>query len=123
MICQWVFNKKFYFFVELEVFVYGGWREALKKFKKKINKKPVDWSKNLSDGEQKRIAFINILHKVRTQKPKFLVLDEPLKGVDETKQKVMVKLLKKHRPKGCTVLFTNHEQNHGPNIFKCDYCF
>ncbi len=80
-----------------------------------------NWLKSLSDGERKRIAFCNILLKLKTQEIKFLVLDEPFNSVDVPTQKIMVDLLretlkdKSSLSNGCTVLYSNHEENHGLN--------
>lgn len=79
-----------------------------------------NWMNSLSDGERKRLVFCNILLKLHTNEIKFLIMDEPFKGIDSEKQGMMVKLLQKaikkgKKSEGCTILFSNHEQNHGLN--------
>lgn len=77
-----------------------------------------NWMTTLSDGERKRIAFCNILLKLHTQNIKFLIMDEPFKGVDYQTQKIMTNLFKdaiSHSKSKCTVLFSNHEHNHQLN--------
>lgn len=79
-----------------------------------------NWMITLSEGERKRIAFCNVLLKLKTQNIQFLIMDEPFKGIDYQTQKKMVALLheamSKNSPSyGCTILFSNHEQNHGLN--------
>lgn len=79
----------------------------------------IKFNASLSDGERKRVAFCYMLQKLQNEKIKFLILDEPFKGVDFATQAIMVRLLKnaiqKGNSAGCTVLFSNHEQNHGFN--------
>lgn len=79
-----------------------------------------NWLVSLSDGERKRIAFTNVLLKLHSKQVKFLVLDEPFKGIDIRTQRVMVDLLREAvgdstPSNGCTVIYSNHEQNHDLN--------
>ncbi len=79
-----------------------------------------NWMTSLSDGERKRIAFVNALLKLKTHSIKYLVMDEPFKGIGYTVQIKMVELFRELIKKdslsaGCTILYSNHEQNHGLN--------
>lgn len=86
-----------------------------------------NWVVSLSDGERKRIAFANVLLALKTSKVDAVIMDEPLKGVDFTVQQKMIGLLKNVIKPGslsekCTILFSNHEQNHNLNthVLKID---
>ncbi|OAI50113.1 hypothetical protein AYO37_00480 [Opitutia bacterium SCGC AG-212-L18] len=85
----------------------------------KIKRKFFNWVLSLSDGEAKRVAFCLVLLKLHTQKVKFLVMDEPFKGINAAIQQTMVNLFKRVRSKlnsQCTVLFSSHEaHNYGLN--------
>lgn len=86
---------------------------------KRIKRKFFNWVLSLSDGEAKRVAFCLVLLKLHTQKMKFLVMDEPFKGINAAIQETMVSLFKSVRSKlnsKCTVLFSSHEaHNYGLN--------
>lgn len=78
-----------------------------------------NWMGSLSDGERKRVAFALLLVRLRTEELRFVSMDEPFKGIDLPTQKIMVALLREAiadgPSAGCTILFSNHEQNHGLN--------
>ncbi len=97
--------------------VYAGLvKLPLNDAKEKANARAFNWMTSLSDGERKRVAFCNILLKLHTQDIKFLVLDEPFKGIDFRTQEIMVGLLQEAiADSNCTVLFSNHEHNHNLN--------
>lgn len=72
-----------------------------------------NYALTLSEGEGKRMAFCNMLLKLHTTCTKFLILDEPFKGIDEPVQKTMCRLLLESIGKGscsekCTILFSHH---------------
>lgn len=91
------------------------------------NLNTASWMDTLSDGEPKRVAFALLLFRLKTEKILFANLDEPFKGIDLPTQIIMVELLRDAIAKlehegipdgpsaGCTILFSNHEQNHGLN--------
>ncbi|PWU07459.1 MAG: hypothetical protein C5B43_00280, partial [Verrucomicrobia bacterium] len=87
-----------------------------------------NWLTSLSDGERKRVVFANIFLKLKRQSIKFLVMDEPFKGIDLQTQIIIVNRLKntihkkKSKSAGCTILYSNHESNHELNthILKID---
>jgi len=70
-----------------------------------------NWLLSLSDGERKRVAFINVLMKMKKSQPTFVVLDEPFKGVDHQSQRVMIELLREFTQTQTIILFSNHEGN------------
>lgn len=65
----------------------------------------------LSGGQRQRVLLARAL----VLRPDLLLLDEPLAGVDEETQNLMVKLLGElHREKGLTVVLISHE----PQMFE-----
>lgn len=62
----------------------------------------------LSGGEMRRV----LLARAIAQKPDFLVLDEPLQGVDYSSEKKLYKLISKVRDRtSCSVLLISHDLN------------
>lgn len=60
---------------------------------------------DLSGGEQQRLA----LAKVLLTKPRFLLLDEPTKGLDQVWKKRFAEILCKLKQKGTTILLVSHD--------------
>lgn len=61
----------------------------------------------LSKGNQQKVQFISCL----LNKPKLLVLDEPLTGLDVINQQELVLVIKKLKEKGVMVIFSSHQIN------------
>ena len=61
----------------------------------------------LSKGNQQKVQFISCL----LNKPKLLVLDEPLTGLDVINQQELVSVIKKLKEKGVMVIFSSHQIN------------
>lgn len=74
---------------------------------------PIGWDMKLSDGQGKRIGFLNVLHKMKYSDNINYFLDEPFKGVDEETIEDMIGLFKKYlnKDKHC-VIFTTHSSSH-----------
>ena len=62
---------------------------------------------HLSGGQQQRILIARAL----AAKPKLLLLDEPLSGVDAVTQDVILKVLRGEADKGVTVIMVTHDLN------------
>lgn len=97
-----------------------GHVDALDQSEEVDEDQPNNWSISLSDGEKKRLAFINILLKLHTKKVTFLILDEPFKGIDFDTQAAMIALLQEAigqgaPSEGCTLLYSDHEKKHTIN--------
>ncbi len=60
---------------------------------------------DLSGGEQQLVA----LAKVLASKPKLLLMDEPTKGLDANKKADMLKILKRLKENGVTVVIVTHD--------------
>jgi energy-coupling factor transport system ATP-binding protein len=59
----------------------------------------------LSGGQKRRVAIAGVL----AMQPEFLVLDEPMAGLDPAGRKEIFTLLKKlHRERGITIVFVSH---------------
>jgi ABC-type multidrug transport system ATPase subunit len=84
----------------------------------KIHKQPVDEAllkliespvhnrtiRSLSGGEKQRLAIYSALF----FQPKFLVLDEPTVGLDESSREIFYELMQKHQNRGGAAIITSH---------------
>jgi ABC-2 type transport system ATP-binding protein len=71
--------------------------------------------KALSKGNQQKIQFIvSIIHE-----PKFLILDEPLSGLDPINSELIDTTIKELKEKGVTILFSTHRMEQVESI--CDH--
>lgn len=71
-----------------------------------------NWMRTLSDGEQKRIALLSLLLKLKAGPIKCVIMDEPFKGTNPEIHKKMVKLLQTHIPQDCILIVTSHLPDH-----------
>jgi len=93
-------------------FLPPGWadhkhKKAVKKALKTVNmycqhKQPLG---NLSGGQQKRVFLARAL----AQKPKLLLLDEPLTGIDHQSKKLILKVLQEIKNQGRTIIMITHD--------------
>lgn len=60
---------------------------------------------DLSVGEQRRVALAGLL----SRRPRLLVLDEPLAGLDDDGQKALLRALEAAREAGTTLIMTSHD--------------
>lgn len=101
--------------------IFNNLQKLPRKDKKSNEESTNNWVVSLSEGERKRVFLCNMLLKLYTQDKdiKFLVMDEPFKGVDFKTQKIMVNFLKVlHKKTNCTILYSNHEYNHDFNTHR-----
>lgn len=80
--------------------------ELIKKWSEKMQ---IDYAldrliRGYSKGMQQRVGFISAL----MHKPKFLVLDEPLSGLDPLGRKEFKSILKELNDEGITIFFSSH---------------
>ena len=59
---------------------------------------------NLSGGEKRKVSLACIL----SMNPEVLILDEPLAGLDESTQKMLIDFLKKFHAAGKTLIIITH---------------
>ena len=59
---------------------------------------------SLSQGTKQKVAIVSAF----MHKPKILVLDEPIKGLDARSARILKELIKLHRERGGAVLFSTH---------------
>lgn len=82
---------------------------ALKRIDELSNKLKIDYAldrkiNGYSKGMQQRLGFVSaIIHK-----PKFIVLDEPLSGLDPIGRRDFKKILKELNEEGVTIFFSSH---------------
>lgn len=74
-----------------------------------LNKSPFD----LSGGEKRRVAIAGVM----AMRPKVLILDEPVAGLDPRGKKTVLELIRQYREKaGATVVFVSHSMEDAAEI-------
>ena len=69
--------------------------------------KPTDKVQTLSKGNAQKIQFIaTLIHETE-----FLILDEPIRGLDEVNTELLRNEIKRSRDKGAAVIFSNHNMS------------
>ena len=63
------------------------------------------WPKELSGGEQQRVAFARAL----VGRPEVLLADEPTSNLDPDSGKTLLKLLRSSHAEGTTVILASHD--------------